>query len=71
MIREIVEELDTIPFHNERYRTRFADGQLPNNAFFLSFVRYDSEKEKMKVDLMNRFKGDVKLYLQSLQNSEK
>jgi predicted aminopeptidase len=69
MIMRIVNSLDTIPFHNTKYRTRFAKEELPNNAYFLSFVRYDSQKEEMKNELNKKFKGEIKSYLSYINES--
>ena len=65
MIRKITEALDSIPFHNMKYKQRFNNGNLPNNAYFLSFVRYDAQKEEMKKELSEKFGGSVKKYLES------
>lgn len=69
MIRRIVNSLDTIPFHNIKYKTRFEKEELPNNAYFLSFVRYDSQKEEMKRELNGKFRGQISDYLNFLKSS--
>ncbi|MCX6275667.1 MAG: aminopeptidase [Bacteroidetes bacterium] len=69
MIQRIVNSLDTIPFHNIKYKTRFEKEELPNNAYFLSFVRYDSQKEEMKRELNEKFKGEINSYLNFLNES--
>ena len=64
MIAEIVSSLDTIKFHRaERYRQRFAGEPLPNNTFFLSFTRYDAQKDEMRKEMEQKFRGDFKKYL--------
>ncbi len=68
MIQSIVNSLDTVSFHNSKYKTRFDKEELPNNAYFLSFVRYDSQKEEMKQELNDKFKGEIKPYLDFLKN---
>jgi predicted aminopeptidase len=68
MIEKIISELDTLPFHNLKYKSRFSAGELPNNAYFLSFVRYDSQKDEMKKELKEKFKGDIKSYLKFLKD---
>ena len=67
MIEGIVTSLDTISFHNVRYKTRFSKDDMPNNAYFLSFVRYDAQKDEMKRELQNKFNGKIKSYLDSLK----
>ena len=68
MISSIVVSLDTISFFNSRYKTRFNNETLPGNAYFLSFVRYDAQKEEMKKELNGKFGGAIKSYLSSLEN---
>jgi len=70
MITSITESLDTIPFHNMKYKTRFKKGDLPNNAYFMSFMRYDSQKDEMKKVLNEKYKGDIGEYLKSLKNQQ-
>lgn len=70
LIKQIVSSLDTIPFHSSKYKNRFSDGKMPNNTYFLSFVRYDSQKEDMKKELQGKFDGNVKLYLDSLKKND-
>lgn len=62
LIKHIAESLDTVSFHNVKYRTRFKD-ELPNNAYFMSFMRYDSQKDDMKKMLNEKFNGNIKAYL--------
>lgn len=68
LIQRIVNSLDTIPFHNTKYKTRFVNNELPNNAYFLSFVRYDSQKEEMKRELNEKYEGRIALYLNYLKS---
>ncbi len=69
LIRAIISSLDTVSFHNKaRYSKLFAENDLPNNAYFLGFTRYDAQKEEMKNELKKTFSGNIKLYLQSLKN---
>jgi len=70
-IEQIVNSLDTISFHNKTRYMKLFSGTLPNNAYFLGFRRYDSEKEEMKIELRNKYNGNIKSYLQSLQKKYK
>jgi predicted aminopeptidase len=67
MISRITESLDTVPFHNVKYKNRFKNDELPNNAYFMSFMRYDSQKDEMKKVLNEKFKGNIRDYLESLK----
>jgi len=67
MISRITGSLDTIPFHNMKYKNRFKNDELPNNAYFMSFMRYDSQKDEMKKVLNEKYKGKIRDYLESLR----
>ncbi len=69
LINQIVTSLDTVSFHRKtRYTQLFEKKHFPNNAYFLGFTRYDSQKEEMKKELKKTFHGTIKLYLQSLKD---
>ena len=69
-IEKIVASLDTVSFHSPKYAGRFRNGELPNNAYFLSFVRYDSQKDDMKKTLEEKFGGNISAYLNSLKEKD-
>ena len=70
-IKEIVSTLDTISFHNKaRYLKLFSEA-LPNNAYFLAFRRYDSQKEEMKKELKEKFGRNISAYLNYLKEKYK
>lgn len=64
MILKIISSLDTVSFHNTKYKTRFEKNHLPDNSYFLSFVRYDSQKQELKKELDEKFNGDTRLFIQ-------
>jgi predicted aminopeptidase len=67
MIKSIIQSFDTISFNSSsRYKGIFKDN-FPNNADFLSFVRYDSQKDEMKRELVQRFNGNIHLYIEDLR----
>lgn len=69
IIREIISSLDTVSFYKkERYKNYFSVEHLPNNAFFLSFQRYDSKKDEMKIEMKEKFSNDFKKYLNYLKH---
>ena len=68
LISKIVASLDTVSFHAPGRFNRF--DSLPNNAYFLNFVRYDSEKEKMRMELVNDFQGDIGRYIEYLRKKD-
>ena len=66
-IQDIVSSLDTVPFHSpERYAGMF-ENKLPNNAYFLSFIRYDSQKAEMREELKNVFNDNIANYLDAVR----
>ena len=64
LIRKIIQMLDTISFASIHFNNRFDKNNLPNNAYFLGFTRYDSQKAEMKKELKEKFNGDIKKYLE-------
>jgi predicted aminopeptidase len=70
-IKAIVATLDTVSFHNKARYLRIFSEALPNNAYFLAFKRYDSQKEEMKKELKEKFKSNIKAYLDFLKEKYK
>ncbi len=67
LIQKIALSLDTVSFNSaKRYQSVFRNG-LPNNTYFLGFVRYDAQKEQMKHELMSKFQGNIKSYIDYLR----
>lgn len=67
LISEIVHSLDTVSFQNKNRFKNLFKKELPNNAYFLDFIRYDSQKEEMKTELINKFNGNIKAYIDYLR----
>lgn len=67
MIRKIVESLDTLSFRGTTGRPslRFRES-LPNNAYFLNFIRYQSKQDVFHNEWKQRFNGDLKAYIEYL-----
>jgi predicted aminopeptidase len=70
-IKEIITSLDTVPFNNKPRYTKIFSKSLPNNAYFLGFKRYDAQKDEMKKELMEKFAGNSKAYLDFLKEKYK
>lgn len=63
-IRSWVERLDVLSFYDENsYQGKFKD-ELPNNAFFMAFDRYDSKKEFFADQLNEEFEGDLSAFIE-------
>ena len=68
MIKAIVQNLDTVNFHYPyRYKELF-QRRMPNNAYFLNYVRYDSQKNLMKYELEHIFNNNILRYLSSIKD---
>jgi len=63
-IRKIVASLDTLSLHAAK-KLRFAR-PLPNNTYFMSFRHYQSKLNTFKVEMNNKFPGNLKGYLRYL-----
>jgi len=68
LILQIASALDTVSFHHpEKYKSLFSENRLPNNAYFMNYKRYDAQKDEMKKQLRDTFKGDIRKYLDFLK----
>ncbi len=68
LIGQIVSQTDTIEFNSEnRYREYFNDF-IPNNTFFMSFLRYRAKINIFEEEFQARFNGDLKSYLEYLKS---
>lgn len=66
MIRSIVEFLDTLTLSVEnRPSSRYAKN-LPNNAYFMNFRRYQAKQDIFWEDYRTRFNSDLKAYINFL-----
>ncbi len=65
LIREIVDSVDTIHFHNNRYYHIF-DEALPNNAYFMSFLRYHSSEDSLSDILKSQYDGDLNVFIKGM-----
>ena len=67
MISSIIAGLDTISFnYPDIYVSAFKDS-LPNNSFFMSFVRYRSSLGEFYDTLNNKFNGDLPAYIEYMK----
>ncbi len=67
LIGNIVQNLDTVSF-SVRYRGRdfFPDG-LPNNTYFMSFLRYHGLQPVFREQFFKQFSGNLPSYIQYLK----
>jgi predicted aminopeptidase len=64
MIEKIVSSLDTLTLttSDQKPSSRYKD-QLPNNAYFMNFRRYQSKQDIFWNDYNNKFNGNLKAYI--------
>ena len=66
-ISHIMKGLDSINFSNNKWKRRAHLKSLPNNAFFIDYVRYRSKQNIFKKEFEEKFKSDFKLYFEYLK----
>lgn len=66
-IERIVQDLDTLSLSSDAPKPsqRFAE-RLPNNAYFLNFIRYQSKQDIFQEELEKQFGGDLRAYIEYL-----
>ena len=67
MINRIVNSLDTVSFYSHKNYKNIFKNALPNNAYFIDFIRYDAQKDEMKNKLIENFNGNIKAYINYLR----
>lgn len=58
---------DTLDFKSALYKG-YLKRRKPNNTFFMSYLRYNSQQALLESELNLNFKGDLKAYLQYLKS---
>ena len=66
MITRIKVNFDTVSFESPRYEGYFNDF-TPNNTFFMSLLRYNSQQDVLAEELEQKFGGDLRAYLHYLK----
>lgn len=64
-IQEIVNNLDSIEFHNSAYRNRFQE-YLPNNAYFMSYLLYRSGQGQLDSLYREKYDGNLTTFISEL-----
>jgi len=69
MIQRIVDSLDTLSLSVDAPKPslRFQE-RLPNNAYFMNFIRYQSKQDIFMQEWKTRFHSDLKAYIEYLSN---
>lgn len=66
IIDEIIASLDTVSFRNSRYHHIF-DQSRPNNAYFMSFLRYHSVEDSLQILLEKEYGSDLKAFVKGMK----
>lgn len=67
MIRTIVNALDTLSLsENGSKPSQRYEETLPNNAYFMNFMRYQAKQDIFMEEWKNEFDGDLKAYIEYL-----
>jgi len=62
LIKKIVNSVDTLKIRDStRIRNLFSE--LPNNTYFMSFLRYQSKQDEFDTDLKDNFENNLKAYI--------
>ena len=71
-IQKILSQADTLTLQSPRYQKLLSKLQrqeeLPNNAFFKAFVRYQGQSDSLDQVFTTKFDGDIKRYLLHLKD---
>ncbi len=67
MIRQIMTNLDTISFRGREPIRWTEENKLPNNTFFMSYLRYRGKLDIFERELSERFGGDLRAYVTYLK----
>lgn len=68
MIHEFVVGLYKLPLeHQKKYIKRMRGALLSGNAFFMSYQRYDAQKDSLEKVLDTKYQGEIKKYLTVLK----
>ncbi|HEX5167846.1 MAG TPA: aminopeptidase [Cyclobacteriaceae bacterium] len=63
MIRRIVDTMDTLDFSSGKKPSARFKVKLPNNAYFMSFIHYQSSQEELWKEWRQSFDGNLKAYI--------
>jgi len=70
MIRSFVDGIRSLPLKNQRY-TCYFDNYMPNNTYFMEFVRYQAQQNEFEQEFHSQFNGDIRAYIAHLKKQHK
>lgn len=69
LIRLIMSTMDTVSFSSKHNVAYDPNDPLPNNTYFMHYVRYRKQQNKFEMEFLNRFNGDFKKYFTYLKKT--
>ena len=66
MIDQIINSIDTLHFHNSRYYSVFESAR-PNNAYFMSYLRYYSSRDSLETIYSEEYNSDLKGFIKGMK----
>lgn len=60
LISKIVGEMDTLTLHQFKIPAKRFSEKLPNNDYFLAYMRYQSKQSSFKQELIAKYKGNLR-----------
>lgn len=67
LIDEIISSVDSLDFYNPRYYQIFSKSR-PNNAYFMSYLRYYSSEDSLKTILSNEYQLNLKSFISGMKS---
>jgi len=67
LIKNIISSVDTISFANSKWKKRAHIKKLPNNAYFIDYIRYRSQQNIFNKEFKDRFNSNFKIYFAFLK----
>lgn len=70
MVKEIVQALDTLSLSGTTPKPSLRyEENLPNNAYFMNFIRYQAKQDAFFEEWKTKFEGDLKAYIKYLSDT--
>jgi predicted aminopeptidase len=67
MIYRVMQSLDTLSFRQRKPFQWKPENRLPNNTFFMSYLRYRGKLDSFEKELQEKFGGDLRAYVTYLK----
>lgn len=67
LIKKIVVTADTLTLNDPERYSHYFNNFTPNNAFFMSFLRYRSRLDNFESEFLNQYNSNLKKYLEHMK----